>query len=232
MTVLRRTVLVLLIAVLAVMSLGLATGSAQAAPKVNVGGGTAIVLGGKYQCTMTAVGRDRSGGLVGLTAAHCAQGGNYNVSVRGKRAAGIIGRVTLLSKGGDFAVVALDAAKVRPVRSVGQARISSVGRVPSFGTNVCKMGATTGFTCGPMLQEGSVRTTSYVCAAAGDSGGPVLHGSRLVGMLNGGQRIGGVALQCPIAGFPIFSPMVATKISDILAVLHQYGRAGAGFRPI
>lgn len=232
MTLVRRASVALMVALLALVSVGLVAGKAEAAPKAAVGGGTAIVFGGKYGCTMTAVGYDRGGRLVGLTAAHCAKGGHYNVSLRNNRAAGVIGRVSVLSKGGDFAAVTLDRSKVRPVRSVGPARIVGVARFPAFGVNVCKMGATTGFTCGPVLQDGQARSTGYVCAASGDSGAPVLRGNRVVGMLNGGQYVGGVAIQCPFGGFPIHSPMVATKMTAILASLNRHGRVGAGFRVI
>lgn len=227
----RRIMLVLSVALVALVPTALFAGSAQAAPQAAVGGGTAIVFGGKAACTMTAVGRDRSGTLVGLSAAHCAKGG-HTITAQNRRSVGVIGRVALISRAGDYAVIRLDPSRVRAVRSVGQARITGIGAMPAFGTTVCKMGRTTGFTCGPVLDAGRPLSTGYVCAGPGDSGAPVLHGTRLVGMLNGGEIIGGVAIACPFAGFPVHSPMVATRITSILAALNRHGQIGAGFRPI
>lgn len=230
MTVFRRALLALSVVLLALVPAGLVAGAAEAAPKVPVGGGSAITLGGNGGCTMTTVGRDRGGNLLGLTAAHCGKVGALVTAPRHRNAA--IGRVVLRSTGGDYAVISLDANRVRPVRAVGKARISGVGRFPDPGAIVCKMGRTTGFTCGPVLAESKYLATSYVCSNYGDSGGPILSGTRLVGMLNGGQRVAGVHLPCADAAVPIHTPMIATKMTDILSALNRYGRVGAGFRPI
>ncbi|MFT3661053.1 MAG: S1 family peptidase [Gordonia sp. (in: high G+C Gram-positive bacteria)] len=229
---LRRALAALIVVLTALVPMHLAAGHADAAPRATVGGGSAIVLGGKYTCTMTTVGRDRGGRLLGLTAAHCTQGGSYTVALRNNRSAGVIGRVSALNRNSDIALVTLNPTRVRPVRSVGRARIDGVGRFPGFGADVCKLGATTGFTCGPVLQGGRSVSTGYVCAAPGDSGAPVLHGGRVVGMLNGGQEVGGKAYPCPGGGSLLFSPMVATDMTGLLASLNRYGRVGAGFRPI
>ncbi|MFT3716756.1 MAG: S1 family peptidase [Gordonia sp. (in: high G+C Gram-positive bacteria)] len=205
-------------------------GEADAAPKAKIGGGSGIIIDRKYACTMTTVGHDRSGSLIGLTAAHCGKVGSTIRSERNPKA-GIIGRFVLRSKSGDFAVVRLDPSRVQPVRQVGQARIVGVGRYPRTG-NVCKMGRTTGYTCGPVLEVSGARSANYVCANHGDSGGPVIRGNRVVAMLNGATDVAGVVLPCYSPGIPVFTPMVATKMSDIVASLTRYGHAGAGFRPI
>ena len=203
-------------------------GKAEAAPRVAVGGGSGIVIDGRSLCTMTTVGRDRSGNLVGLTAAHCGKVGSTIRSER-RRNAGVIGRIVLRNTKLDAAVIALNPAVVQPVRQVGEARITAVGRFPSGG-NVCKSGRTTGFTCGPVLAVDSNSSISYVCANHGDSGGPVIKGNRVVAMLNGGAV--NIDLPCYNPAIPVFNPMFATKMTDIVASLNRYGRAGAGFRPI
>lgn len=228
---LRRSLPVLGLALLLLMTSVVAAAPAQAAPRAAVGGGTAIVLGGKAACTMTAVGRDNAGRLVGLTAAHCGDPGQLVVAERQPRA-GTIGRVVLVNTKYDAAVIALDPARVQPVRSVGNASIARVGRMPGPGANVCKMGRTTGFTCGPVLAVSKIHSSSYVCGNSGDSGAPVLQGNRLVGMLNGRQIVLGVAVHCVSPAVPIFTPMVATDMSDIVASLTRNGGIGAGFRPV
>ncbi|UQE73748.1 S1 family peptidase [Gordonia sp. PP30] len=231
MTLFRRALVGLILTLLTLVPGALVAAKAEAAPKAVVGGGTAIVLGGKAACTMTAVGRDRTGQLVGLTAGHCGKPGDLVYAER-QRSAGNIGRVALTSSKYDAAVIALDANRVRPVRTVGGATIRGVGRMPGFGANVCKQGRTTGFTCGPVLDANGLQSSSYVCGNSGDSGAPVLQGNRVVGMLNGRQYVLGVAIHCVNPAFPVFTPMVATNMTDIVASLNRYGKIGAGFRPI
>ena len=211
--------------------------TAQAAPRVAVGGGSGIIIDKKFGCTMTTVGRDRSGRLVGLTAGHCGEVGSRIWAER-NTSAGVIGRIVLKSKPGDYAVIALDPSRVAPSRVAGGATIRSVGAFPAAGASVCKAGRTTGFSCGPVLVNDGAEAFSYVCANHGDSGGPVVAGNRVVGMLNGGLIVGipgtdiGGSLGCIHPAIPIYTPMVATKMTAIVADLNRIGRYGAGFRPI
>lgn len=207
---------------------------ADAATRATVGGGSGIVVAGNALCTMTAVGHDRGGRLVGLTAAHCGGIGN---TIRAERniKAGVIGTIVTRSESLDVAVIALNSSRVKAVRQVGKARISRVGTYPKPFSNVCKAGRTTGFTCGPTLvQDGDV-ALNYVCADHGDSGGPIIVAGRLVGMLNGAMRIAGAgtpSIPCVDPAFPFYSPMIATKMTDILRPLNRTSKIGAGFRPI
>lgn len=232
MTAIRRTVLALCVSVLTALTL-LPAATAEAAVHAPVGGGTAIIVDGKAACTMTAVGRDRYGNLVGLTAAHCGKVGAWVAAERHSRA-GVIGQIALANSKVDVAVISLYPERVRAQRTVGRATIRSVGRFPAAGSTVCKNGRTTGFTCGPVLYETPTRSSSYVCGNAGDSGGPVLQGTRVVAMLNGRQKIPGTdfALHCETPALPLHTPMVATKMSFIVAELTRHGRVGADFRPI
>ena len=207
---------------------------AEAAPRATVGGGTGIVVGGNALCTMTAVGHDRAGRLVGLTAAHCGGLGN---TVRAERnpGAGVIGTIVTRSPSLDVAVIALNSSRVHPVSRVGKARITGLGTYPQPFSTVCKSGRTTGFTCGPTLIIDHETAVNYVCADHGDSGGPIIVNGRLVGMLNGALRIAGPgtpSIPCIDPAIPFYSPMIATKISDILRPLNRLNVTGSGFRPI
>lgn len=228
----RRVTLALAATVLALAPMALAP-AADAAPTAAVGGGTGIVIDGRALCSMTAVGRDSAGRLVGLTAGHCGGLGS-RVTLEKRRGAGQVGRIVTSSAKYDFAVIALDASRVHGVRSVGKARIAGVARYPRPYTTVCKAGRTTGFSCGPTLQFNGRYAYSYVCSAPGDSGGPVILGNRLVGMLNGGLRIAGpgTSIPCNDPAVPLHTPMVATKMTDILRVLNRAGATGSGFRTI
>nr|WP_183373157.1 S1 family peptidase [Gordonia humi] len=210
----------------------LPAGPADAAPRATIGGGSGIVIANNALCTMTAVGHDRAGRLVGLTAAHCGGVGNTIRSER-NRAAGVIGTIVTRSPSLDVAVIRLDPSRVHAVRQVGKARIHKVGVYPRPLSNVCKAGRTTGFTCGPTLVHDGPETLSYVCADHGDSGGPIIVAGRLVGMLNGALRIAGPgspSIPCVDPAIPLYSPMIATKMTDILRPLNQTNFVGAGFR--
>ena len=209
-------------------------GPVEAAPRATLGGGSGIIVGGNALCTMTAIGHDRAGRLVGLTAAHCGNMGASIVSER-NRAAGQVGRIVTKSESLDVAVIELAPSRVNAVRTVGKARITGVGSYPKPFSNVCKSGRTTGFTCGPTLQFQGREVINYVCADHGDSGGPIISRGRLVGMLNGGMRIAGPgtpSIPCVDPAFPIYSPMVATKITDILRPLNRVNVIGSGFRTL
>jgi hypothetical protein len=211
--------------------------TAHAAPLAPVGGGSGIVIDSRYGCTMTTVGHDRAGRLIGLTAGHCGDVGS-RISLENNPRAGVIGHIVQKSKPGDYAVIQLDTNRVFGTRTAGGATIRSVGAFPPAGASVCKTGRTTGFSCGPVLQTSSTDSLSYVCANHGDSGGPVLSGNRVVGMLNGGLIVGipGTPLRgaigCIHPAVPVYTPMVATKMTAIIGDMNYYGRYGAGFRPI
>lgn len=230
MKAIRRTLLLVGAALLALSPAAVAT----AAPIANVGGGSGIVIDGRALCTMTTVGNDRAGRLVGLTAGHCGNLGSA-VSLERNARAGVIGRIVTKSKNWDVAVVRLDTSRVRGVRNVGKAHIGGVGTYPQPFANVCKSGRTTGFSCGPTLAIEGASTINYVCSARGDSGGPIISRGRVVGMLNGSLRLAGpgTSVECIDPAFPVYTPMVATKMTDIVRVLNATPTAiGSGFRTL
>lgn len=200
-------------------------------------------------CTLTAVGHDNAGNLVGLTNAHCFVDGAGN-KVHGDKVyldrsphgtffapaplpsslefleVGVIGEVTYISEGNgyytggvagpDYAVIKFDPAKVTPTNTVnspsGSVTITSLGARPAVGTRLCKMGHRTGKTCGNVVGHGPAsigRFTSAIATNGGDSGGPVVDGTTLVGNL---------------WGFPGH-----TSIEFIISDMNARGGVGAGF---
>ncbi|WP_018656307.1 hypothetical protein [Actinomadura flavalba] len=231
--------------------------AAQADTRHPIGGGTGI-----YQqfvqtptemkvksCTLTAVGYDGAGNLVGLSNAHCFVN-DAGQKVHGDKVyldrsphgtffnpapppssldfldVGVIGEVTYISEGNgyftggvagpDYAVIKFDETKVRPTNTVsspsGSLTITSLGARPAVGTRLCKMGHRTGLTCGKVTGHGPAnigRFISAVATNAGDSGGPVVDGTTLVGNL---------------WGFPGH-----TSIEFIIGDMNARGDVGAGF---
>ncbi|HLS79258.1 MAG TPA: hypothetical protein VK083_20960 [Nocardia sp.] len=214
------------------------TGTAQAAPQSAVlGGGSGLVFDNNSACSLTAIGHDDAGRLVGLTAGHCAPTGS-RLAAESALEVGVIGTVAYSDngKGLDFAVLQLDPAKVTPVRTVGKTTINGLGATPDPGTTVCFNGRTSGGGCGVVwgsLDE--TLTLNQACSKPGDSGGPVTVGDRLVGMNQG--RLTGMAgipfdLPCADAANPIHSPAYFAPIDIILSAVDAIGGVGAGFHTI
>lgn len=190
----KKTALVFAAVVAAIMALsGIGLGSAQAAPpKTSLGGGSGILVlkGGNSAaaCTITTVGRPTSGpnrgNLIALTAGHCGKPGQ-RVLAEDRQNRGVVGTITRSYNDIDLAVIELDEAKVRPVRSVGGVTISRISTRPiGFPTVVCKEGRTTGHTCGVTWFSDGAAHFSQMCVIEGDSGSPVVVGNTLVGMVN------------------------------------------------
>ncbi|WP_188991853.1 peptidase S1 [Saccharopolyspora thermophila] len=165
-------------------AVGSSTASATAEPaRVKVGSGTGIVVAHntvyRGACTLTAVGRDVAGDLVGLTNAHCfynsagevfhgaqiyfdsAPQGAWAEAVPDETT-GPIGTVEYISGGNpatfvspeaglDYAVIRFDESKVIPTATVGQLTVTEIGAPPAGGTVVCKQGRFSGLTCGAMI---------------------------------------------------------------------------------
>lgn len=216
-----------LASIAAVLTAGVAllgAGAAHAAGPAQaiVGGGSGIIIDNQFECTVTTIGRDGAGRLVGLTAGHCGNPGS-RVVAESNRQIGQIGRFIFSNRDLDYAVIEFDAAKVRPVNRVGDVTITRLGNPAQFPDVVCKEGRTTGHTCG--LTWGDVfqshnETWTQMCVVEGDSGAPVVVGSTLVGMVNAY-----LAVAC--AG-----PEVGTNMNSIMADLNGRRITGSGFRPI
>ncbi|MBA4023264.1 MAG: peptidase [Gordonia sp.] len=239
---LKKRLLAVVSGLIAVICMsGLAAGSANAAPRVTLGGGAGIIINNSSVCTLTAIGHDSAGRLVGLTAAHCAETGD---AIRAEKAAGagVIGQVTSSNKYWDYAVIRFDPAKVEPQRNYRGLTLGGFGPQPAFGQNACKAGRTTGTNCGVVWgtdPESPTFTLNQSCSNHGDSGAPVVVDNKLVGLLNGGRifkNIGGTGLnfdiECNDPGNPVHVPTLSTGIGYIMKDLNGQNIVGSGFRLI
>ncbi|WP_162958184.1 peptidase S1 [Nocardia yunnanensis] len=211
------------------------------AGRVPVGGGTGVALqwGAPvgsvalvHFCTLTAIGSDAAGNLVGLTNAHCASGSQRHgvgdaVYPQSAVAGGgfdpaveRIGTVDYISGGNpiapgphgvglDYAVIVFDRDKVEPVATVGDTTIRRIAAPPPEGTPVCKQGNTSGRTCGTTLTSMGPYLVTTVPEFPGDSGAPVVAGDALIG----NQWVWGGS----------------SSITAILEDLDRRGGLGAGF---
>ncbi|MEU3009235.1 serine protease [Nocardia asteroides] len=203
--------------------LGTGAGASQAQPGPPViGGGSGIVIDNMFECTVTTVGYDGAGRLVGLTAGHCGDAG-ASVTAEVDRGYGEIGRFAYSNNELDYAVIEFTPGRITPVNRIGNVTITGVGGPAQFPTIVCKEGRTTGNTCGITwgdVFQTNTETWSQMCVVEGDSGAPVVVGSTLVGMVNAY-----LAVAC-------FGPEVGTNMSAIMNDVNGRGGVGAGFRPV
>ncbi|GAD83052.1 chymotrypsin family serine protease [Nocardia asteroides] len=203
--------------------LGTGAGASQAQPGPPViGGGSGIVIDNMFECTVTTVGHDGAGRLVGLTAGHCGDAG-ASVTAEVDRGYGEIGRFAYSNNELDYAVIEFTPGRITPVNRIGNVTITGVGGPAQFPTIVCKEGRTTGNTCGITwgdVFQTNTETWSQMCVVEGDSGAPVVVGSTLVGMVNAY-----LAVAC-------FGPEVGTNMSAIMNDVNGRGGVGAGFHPV
>ncbi|MFQ6327914.1 serine protease [Nocardia sp. CWNU-33] len=204
------------------MLVGAQTGTAHAAGPSMLGGGSGLVVGDQGICTLTTIGHDAAGRLVGLTAAHCGEAGT-EVAAEANRDAGTVGTFAYTYTAMDYAVIEFDPGKVVPVNRVGNTTITGLGGPAQFPDIACKQGYTTGQTCG--LAYGDVFgsntwTWTQICVLPGDSGGPVTVGTTLVGMVNGYLTV------------PCLGPQLGGNMAAIIDDVNARGGVGAGFHPI
>lgn len=220
----------LIAVIVALLSLSAPPG-ATAADMVVLGGGAGIVVNGETVCTLTAIGDDNWGNLVGFTSAHCG-GPGAPVSAEQAQGAGTLGVMIGGNDALDYAVIKFDRAKVTPVSNYNGFQISGLGSDPAFGQIACKLGRTTGYSCGvtwgPGEQPGTI--LSQACGRPGDSGAPVTVGDQLVGMIHG--AFSEDLPTCATQYVPLHTPAVAESVSSILADLNAKGHPGAGFVPV
>ncbi|MEV0710874.1 serine protease [Nocardia aurea] len=205
----------------AAAALGAGPAAARDEPPA-VGGGSGIVIDQRATCTLTTVGYDAAGRLVGLTAGHCGEPGAA-VSAEAAPDQGVVGRFVRTNHELDYAVIAFDPDRISPVNRVGTLSIAGIGAPAQFPNVVCKKGRTTGSTCGVTwgdLAGPESRTWTQLCVLEGDSGAPIVVGSTLVGMVNAYYGVG------------CFGPEMGTDIHAVVADLNAGSEVGAGFRPI
>jgi hypothetical protein len=218
-------------AIVALAALLLPSALAHADGPVPLGGGSGIVVEGDTLCTLTAIGNDNQGKLIGFTSAHCG-GPGERVAAEGAEAAGALGTMVAGNDALDYAVIQFDPLKVQPVNSVKGFEIDGIGTDPVVGDIACKLGRTTGYSCGvtwgPGEQPGTI--VNQVCGQPGDSGAPVTVNNRLVGMIHG--AFSEELPTCVIKYIPLHTPAVTMSINAVLGDITAKNRPGSGFVPV
>ena len=204
---------------------------AHADEPVPLGGGSGIVVNGETLCTLTAIGNDNRGNLIGFTSAHCG-GPGAQVAGEGAEASGVLGTMVAGNDGLDYAVIQFDPQKVRPVNNVNGFQINGIGADPAFGEIACKLGRTTGYSCGVTWGPGEEPGTivNQVCGGPGDSGAPVTVNNRLVGLIHG--AFDEDLPTCIVKFIPLHTPAVTVSINAILGDVTAKNRPGSGFVPV
>jgi hypothetical protein len=221
-------------ALIVVTSLGMAGlrgVPADADDKVPLGGGAGIVINGDTMCTLTTIGTDSKGELIGFTSAHCGGPGGH-VAAEAAQDRGAVGTMVIGNDNLDYAVIKFDPAKVAPVANFGGFVINGIGPDPAFGQIACKQGRTTGNSCGVTWGPGQDPGTivMQVCGQPGDSGGPVVVDNMLVGMIHG--AFSEKLPVCVVKYIPLHTPAVVVSINAVLADINSRNRPGAGFVPV
>jgi hypothetical protein len=224
-------VVVLLVVLLfaALSALNLATSRAD--DRVILGGGSGIVIDGDTFCTLTTIGNDNRGKLIGFTSAHCGEPGAQVASERAQDS-GVVGTMVAGNEGLDYAVIEFDPQKVQPVNTIDGFEIDGLGPDPAFGENACKLGRTTGFSCGVTWGPGDKPGTiiNQVCGQPGDSGAPVTVNNLLVGMIHG--AFSEDLPTCVVKFIPLHTPAVTMSMTAVLDDINAKNRPGSGFVPV
>src|SRR5689334_9924298 len=205
--------------------------AAAADVRIPLGGGAGIVVNGDTMCTLTTIGGDATGALIGFTSAHCGSPG-AQVTAEGAEGAGVLGTMVAGNDNLDYAVIRFDPAKVTPVANFNGFLISGIGPDPAFGEIACKQGRTTGNSCGVTWGMGQSPGTivMQVCGQPGDSGAPVTVNNLLVGMIHG--AFSDNLPTCIIKYIPLHTPAVVQSFNAILGDINAKHRPGAGFSPL
>lgn len=223
------TALVALTALLAVI--GLRATAASADDRVPLGGGAGLVVDGDTMCTLTTIGNDNRGELIGFTSAHCG-GPGAQVAAEAAKNRGTVGTMVAGNDALDYAVIQFDPVKVAPAADFGGFLINGIGPDPAFGQIACKQGRTTGNSCGVTWGPGQDPGTivMQVCGQPGDSGAPVTVNNLLVGMIHGAFSEN--LPTCITKYIPLHTPAVVQSINTVLADLAAKNRPGVGFVPV
>ncbi|MCV7384309.1 hypothetical protein [Mycolicibacter longobardus] len=189
---------------------------------VILGGGAVIVVDGNNYCTLTTIGRDRFGDVVGFTGAYCG-GPGAAVAVAGTDTT--VGTVVAVNGDLRYAVVRFDVPELIPVSDYAGIAINGIGPDPVFDSEVCKWGPVTPGICNRIIFDGWPRMTMREQFDAGDVGAPVTLNGLLVGLAYGG----GVSMSRyrPPQGLTYL-----TRFSAILADVNAGDGPGSGFVPI
>lgn len=211
---------------LALVSVAGLAANAAADGSVTLGGGAGIVVSGNY-CTLTTIGHDKSGQLVGFTAGHC--GGPGAPVVAEGANTGAVGSVVAASGDLDYSVIKFDPAKVAPTASFAGFPINGIGPDPDFRQLACTQGAATGNHCShiPSLPGAGPTVAMHAPFQPGDDGRPVTCDGLLVGLVLRGDVIPG-----DLQGLPPIPDTFFRKFSAVMNDVNAKGGPGAGFTPL
>ncbi len=195
-----------------------------------LGGGAGIIVNGTY-CTLATIGHDKTGDLVGFTAASCG-GPDSPVVAEGWENLGPVGTVVAPANTPRlrYVVIKFDPAKITPIASFAGFVINGIGPDPEHGQPECRLGAATGEFCSDRATfpgPGPGRSMNGGNYQPGDNGGPVTSNGLLVGMIWNGIYLH--MFDVPVA--PGWSTGIV-KFSAILDDVNSTGGPGAGFTPI
>lgn len=188
---------------------------------VILGGGAAIVVDGNNHCTLTAIGRDRAGDVVGFTGSQCG-GLGAPVAVSGKD--GAVGTVVAVHGDLRYEVIKFDEPELIPVSDYAGVVLNGIGPDPGFDSLVCKYGPATPGICERVINDSGSRMTMRGQFDAGDVGAPVTTLDRgLVGLACGGAVTMSGKYR-PSNGLTYF-----VRFSAILADVNSGDGPGSGF---
>jgi hypothetical protein len=207
-------------------SAGFASPSAAADATVPLGGGAGITVNDTL-CTLSTIGHDNTGELVGFTAATCGGLGSPVAAVGGAN----VGSVVAAEDSLKYAVIKFDPAQVTPTANFAGFVINGIGPDPDFRQPACTNGAATGNQCGiitTMPGPGPSRNMAGCPFQPGDEGRPVTSDNLLIGIARNGWWTA--------PGFSVPHPArpesFLTLFSAILNDVNAKGGPGAGFTPI
>jgi hypothetical protein len=216
-----------LVAAVLMLAPVLADPLAAAEDKLAFGGGAGIIVDGSY-CTLTTIGHDKTGALVGFTAAHCG-GPGAQVVADGAEDRGPLGTVAAAGEHLDYAVITFDPAKVIPISNFDGFVINGIGPGNhEWHQPACKLGAATGYICTRIMSfpgPGPGMNFSGLFQP-GDDGGPVTSDDLLIAMIHNGWVTPGWPGN---ADTPVTNLI---KFSAILDDVNTNGGPGAGFTPV
>lgn len=142
--------------------------------------GVGLVIAGDNStiCTAGFVARNARGAPVMFTAGHCDAGGKIELNSKAAKGMVPVGEFVATEYGGnrgeqtDVAVMKLSGTV--PLDPAVDGHVVT-GAVPSvyIGMPLCKVGVTTGRSCGPVLSSTGSKVKFAAAVAGGDSGGPV-----------------------------------------------------------
>jgi hypothetical protein len=203
------------------------SGVAVADSPVLLGGGAGITVNGT-SCTLTTIGHDNAGALIGLTSAHCG-GAGAQVAAQGADDRGALGSVTSTDNDLAYAVIKFDPAKVTPTSNFAGFTINGIGPDPSYQQPACTQGSATGQGCGAIAMatvKAGIVGARVPAWQPGDYGAPITVNDQLVGLTQNGTSVVEPAL------VRVIMHVNFTLFSTILNDVNAKGGPGAGFSPI